>query len=141
LRTYPSESEANHTIGSASEKCAFTIWNVAEWLFNSMDPAIRAKFNDWKSFVSHIESASPELKLCHEVTTRDKHHTLEHKYWTDSAQVTDAMLSAPLAWPTNSSSTMFRPKIKTDMLNLEAINVYRKALQFWDEFFQQWRIK
>jgi hypothetical protein len=140
---YPNEDEGKHKVGSLSGACAGTLWNIVDWLANSNDPTTkaalsRAGLKTSEAIRDHVKVNSPALTLCWEVTNGYKHcelngHTLK------ASQIDEAMLSAPLSLPPNTTlAYRFVPKIKTKAGgNFAALQVYKDALSFWEGVFKQ----
>ncbi len=138
---FATEAEAKHAIGSRATACAGTLWNLVDWLANSTDPATKAALSGTglathEAIRDHVKRQSPELTLCWELTNGAKHYELKG-YTKKVAQINDAGLSVPAALPSIGRTHSFVAKVKlTGGVSLKAVDVYQKALAFWDSFFK-----
>ena len=147
--SFGSEDEAAMEVGSRARACASTLWHMVDWLAHATDPRTKAALssaglNDYKQIRDHVK-ASSDLTLCWELINSIKHFELTG-YSRLVSQISGAVLSVPssrppsVPAPTKASAKeyQFVPKVKTDSgENLPAVEVFRRALTFWQGFFHR----
>ena len=80
----------------------------------------------------HVMSASPELKLCWELTNGCKHSELKG-YTLQQSQIVEALLSAP---PLTQTYRFVPKAIFATGERLPLVEVCQNAVAFWHKFFQ-----
>ena len=140
---FDSEDEAKNKVGSRAAACVGTLWNIVDWLEQSEDPATRlalqvAGLAGEKAVRDYVMAASPDLKLCWELTNGYKHSKLKGHSLKES-QIEEALLSAPPMFVPQSSVRRFVPKavISATRERLHVIEVCQRVLTFWQEFFER----
>jgi len=112
-----------------------------DWLAKTTDPATKAALDkegltNFESIRDHVKAHSEALTLCWEVTNGYKHCELSG-YTLHVSQINHADLSAA-SDPWHALTYRFVPKIRTNAGdNLSALQVYKDALSFWNNFFNR----
>jgi hypothetical protein len=138
---FMSEDEGKNKVGSLAGTCAATLWNLVDWLANTNDPATKAALGaagltNFEIIRNHVKARSGALTLCWEVTNGYKHCELRG-FTRNASQINHADVSAA-SDPRHALAYRFVPKIRTNAGdNLSAVQAYKDALSFWNNFFNR----